>query len=91
MTTNQMAARENKDLIRGAFAVWVNGHGDVFDLLADDVRGTITGSSPIAGTYASRKQFQEQAIQPLSERPAQPIQPTGVKIRSSNSLLYGLG
>jgi hypothetical protein len=44
MTTNQMAARENKDLIRGAFAVWVNGHGDVFDLLADDVRGTITGS-----------------------------------------------
>lgn len=76
MTTNQMASSEYKDLIRGAFAAWANGHGDVFDLLADYVRWTITGSSPIAGTYASREQFLEQAIQPLSERLAQPIHPT---------------
>ena len=31
------------------------GEGTVFDLLADDVVWTITGTSPLAGTYRGRE------------------------------------
>lgn len=58
----------NKEIIQEGFAKWANGTGSFFDLLADDVEWTITGSSPISKTYTSRKQFLEEAIAPLNER-----------------------
>src|SRR5688500_3425451 len=71
-----MSTAENKELIRNAFEVWATGEGDFFRLLADDAVWTITGSSPVAGTYASRRAFVDGALRPISARLSQPIRPT---------------
>jgi uncharacterized protein len=66
----------NRALIAGAFDAWAKGEGTVFDLLADDVVWTITGTSPLAGTYRGRREFLATVIAPLSARLAEPIVPT---------------
>lgn len=70
-----MSAAENKRLIQSGFEAWANG-GNFFELLADDVRWTISGSSPTAGTYRSREEFLAKVIKPIGERLAGPIRPT---------------
>lgn len=69
-------ASENAELIRRAFDAWAAGTGSFFDLLADDATWTITGSSPLGGTYTSREEFLEGAIRPLGRRLSVPIRPT---------------
>jgi ketosteroid isomerase-like protein len=63
-------------LVRDAFAAWAAGTGTVFDLLADDVSWTITGTGRLAGTYRSRQEFLDGAIAPIGQRLARPIRPT---------------
>ena len=70
-----MSTSDAKALTEAAFAAWRRGEGDVFSLLADDVRWTITGSSAIAGTYTDRARFLAAAIAPISARLAEPIRP----------------
>lgn len=71
-----MSAADLDALMREAFDAWARGERSVFDLLADDVRWTITGTSPLAGTYTSREQFLAEVIGPLSQRLRGPIRPT---------------
>ena len=53
-----MNAVENKQLIRDAFDAWSRGDGRAFfKLVADDVRWTVTGSTPISRTYNSKRDF----------------------------------
>ena len=66
----------NKAIVEQGFEDWTSGSGRFFDLLADDVTWTITGSSPIAGTYESRQAFLDAAIGPLMARLSTPITPT---------------
>ena len=69
------AVDTNRELVAAAFERWAAGTGSFFDLLADDVQWTITGTCPISGTYRSRRQFLDEAIAPLSARLAKPITP----------------
>jgi uncharacterized protein len=72
-----MSAAENKKLIQQAFAQW--GRGDmnaVFNLLADDVRWTVIGSTRASGSYHSKREFLEGAVRPLTAQLATPIRPT---------------
>ena len=72
---SDMAAR-NEAIVRQAFDKWAEG-GNVFaELLAPDVRWTIPGSGPVAGTYIGLKDFVERASAPLVSRLATPIVPT---------------
>ena len=72
-----MSAAENKKLVQDAFAAWARGDGTAFfNLLADDVRWTVIGSSPVSRTYTSKLGFLEGAAKPLSAKLAGPIQPT---------------
>ncbi len=53
-----MSAAENKQMIRDAFEAWSRGDGRVFfKLVADDVRWTVIGSTPISRTYNSKREF----------------------------------
>ncbi len=72
-----MGAADNKKLVAEAFAAWARGAGDAFfNLLADDVRWTVIGSTPVSRTYASRAAFVEGAVKPLTAKLAGPIVPT---------------
>ncbi|MGH7960812.1 MAG: nuclear transport factor 2 family protein, partial [Candidatus Binatia bacterium] len=63
------------------FAAWVSGDGTAFfKVLAEDVRWTVIGASPVSRTYTSRQQFLDGAVKPLSEKLAGPIQPTVLNV-----------
>lgn len=69
------ATARNEAIVRRAFDNWAKG-GNVFaELLAPDVRWTILGSGPVAGTYIGLKDFVERASRPLVSRLATPIVP----------------
>lgn len=71
------AAARNEAIVRQAFANWAKGSsGNVFEeLLAPDVKWTIPGSDPVAGTYLGFKDFVDRASAPLVTRLATPIVP----------------
>ena len=63
-----MTAAENKKLITTAFEAWSRGDGrPFFKLLADDVRWTVIGSTPVSGTYNSKSDFRLR-LKSLSEK-----------------------
>ena len=68
-------AMENKKLIQQGYDNWANGTGSFFDLLAEDVLWTITGSTPLSKTYTSKKQFMNEVIIPLDDRLSKKIIP----------------
>ena len=68
-------AAGNAVLVRAAFDAWSSGTGSVFDLLHGDVVWTVAGTSPVSGTYASRRDFLDHAVQPITARLATPIVP----------------
>ncbi|MFZ4928659.1 nuclear transport factor 2 family protein [Chryseobacterium sp. Mn2064] len=65
----------NKELVRESFENWVSKTGSPFDLLADDVEWTITGSSKQSKTYTSKKQLINEVLNPLNERLSKRITP----------------
>src|SRR5690349_14713475 len=64
-----MAAAENKELLRHAFTEVAKGDGGPFlDLLADDVRWTIIGTTAWSGTYEGKRSVLEDLLRPLSRQ-----------------------
>jgi ketosteroid isomerase-like protein len=71
-----MSAAENKKIVQDMFAAWSRGQGGFLDLLADDVRWTVIGSTAVSRTYTSKRAFVEGAVKPLGEKISGAIQPT---------------
>lgn len=67
---------ENKEIVRQGFTTWANHTGNFFDLLADDVQWTITGTTDWSKTYTSKQQFLDEVINPLNDRLSKRIVPT---------------
>jgi uncharacterized protein len=65
----------NKALVQASFDRWSNGTGGPFELLAPDVEWTIVGSSPLAKTYRSKKEFIDAVIDPFNARMSKPLVP----------------
>jgi ketosteroid isomerase-like protein len=64
-----MAAAENKELLRHAFTEISKGDGEPFlDLLADDVRWTIIGTTAWSGTYEGKRAVLDDLLRPLSRQ-----------------------
>ena len=66
----------NKAIIKQGFDNWAHNTGSFFDLLADNVQWTITGSTPFSKTYTNKKQFMDEVINPLNDRLSKRIVPT---------------
>jgi ketosteroid isomerase-like protein len=66
----------NKSLVQASFDRWKSGSGGPFELLAPDVEWTIVGSSPLAKTYKSKKEFIDEVIDPFNARMSKPLVPT---------------
>src|SRR5688500_11192649 len=67
---------DNKRLVQAAFDRWRAGTGRPFELLADDARWTIAGSSPFSKTYESKEDFMAEVIRPFNARMRHPLRPT---------------
>jgi uncharacterized protein (TIGR02246 family) len=71
-----MSTAENKQLIRDAFDAWSRGDGRAFfKLVADDVRWTVIGHTPISRTYTSKRDFRS-ALSSMSEHLASDLKVT---------------
>ena len=66
----------NKALVQASFDRWKSGTGGPFELLAPDAEWTIVGSSPLAKTYHSKKEFIDAVIDPFNARMSKPLVPT---------------
>ncbi|PCD02069.1 ketosteroid isomerase [Sphingomonas spermidinifaciens] len=64
----------NAAIVREAFTRWRQGTGTVFDLLSPNVRWTIEGSRPSAGSYD--RQALEALLAPFNAALAAPLAPT---------------
>ena len=72
-----MDAGQNRKLIEDAFNGWGRGDRTAFNnLLADNLRWTVIGNSPVSGSYNSKREFLERAGGKMAEKLATPIQPT---------------
>jgi len=72
-----MDAVGNRKLIEKAFGDWARGDRAAFNnLLADNLKWTVIGSSPVSGRYNSKREFLEGAGARMAEKLATPIQPT---------------
>lgn len=60
---------DNRRRVREAFRPWQEGDsGPFFDLIAEDVRWTVIGSTPVSGVYESKQALVQAAFGPLLER-----------------------
>jgi hypothetical protein len=80
----------NKRLVKDGFDKWANGTGSFFDLLADDLQWTITGSTPLSKTYTSKKQFMDEVINPLNERLSKTIIPKVTALYADGDVIIAL-
>ena len=69
------AARNRAIIARGLHA-WADGTGSPYDLLAPDVRWTITGNSRGSRTYISKQDFMDNVIRPFNARMRDRLIPT---------------
>lgn len=76
MARDFVMEKANKALVRASFNRWREATGGPFELLADDVEWTIVGSSPLARTYRSKREFIDTVIAPFNARMAKPLVPT---------------
>ena len=70
----------NRALIRAAFEAWqaTDSNRDFFKLVAQDVHWTVIGTTPISGTYTSKKAFLAGATGLLTARFAAPLKLTRI-------------
>ncbi|QRM31940.1 nuclear transport factor 2 family protein [Microvirga sp. VF16] len=66
----------NKAIIQPGFDAWAAGTGSPYDLLADNVKWTITGNSLASKTYGSREAFIGEVIRPFNARMSVGLKPT---------------
>src|SRR5688572_6177517 len=76
ITSNAQTPSDNKQIIKAGFDRWAKGGGSFFDLLVEDVKWTINGSTPLSKTYPNKKQFIAEVIDPLNQRLSKKIVPS---------------
>lgn len=69
VTARTLATTErNRTIVAQGMKAWADGTGSPYDLLATDVRWTITGNSVAAKTYPSKEAFMADVIRPFNAR-----------------------
>ncbi len=60
---------KNKRLVREALRPFEDGDsGPFFDLIAEDVKWTVIGTTPASGVYRSKQEMFDRSIEPLMDR-----------------------
>lgn len=90
LAATAQAPLDNKMIIQAGFDRWAKGEGSFFDLLTDDVKWTINGSTPLSKTYQNKQQFLAEVINPLNQRLSQKIVPTVRNLYAEGDVVIAL-
>jgi|GEM_PF-198890 Ketosteroid isomerase-related protein len=71
---DRTAMEEATTIVANQFVKWKNNEGSFFDILAEDVVWTVSGQSPVSGTYNGKAEFIEKAVKPILEKLKSPLQ-----------------
>ncbi|MEO1105434.1 MAG: nuclear transport factor 2 family protein, partial [Pseudomonadota bacterium] len=74
-TASANETETNLQIITDAFKTWEQGTYVFGDILAPNIKWTILGSSPVAGTYTDLAVFIEEAARPVTSRLTSPLLP----------------
>lgn len=76
-----MSVRENKTLMEKIFSELAAGnHRALLSRVAEDARWEVTGTSPVSGTFFSRKDFYEKVLSRITSRLVDKVRPKVVRI-----------
>jgi len=67
---------KNRQIVQRGFDAWRAGTGSVFDLLADDAKWAIVGSSPVSKVFSSKQEFLDEVVTPFNARLVRRFIPT---------------
>lgn len=82
-------AEENRQAIRTAFGHWEQGDSrPFFELVADDVRWTVIGSTEISGTYEGKRAFIAEAAGKLTTRFSTPLIANVLDVRADGDKVF---
>ena len=70
----------NLQLVQEKVDAWKAGTGSLFDLVSERVQWTVAGTSPVSGTYNSKRDFMNQAVAPISARLNAPVKLTAAEL-----------
>jgi len=83
------ASDDNKRRVREAFRPWEKGDsGPFFDLIDEDVRWTVIGSTPVSGVYDSKQALVDAAFGPLLRRLAGPLSTRFVDLAADGDKVF---
>lgn len=86
-----MGTAENKQLVRAFYAAGNRGDFDAcFELIADDIRWTNIGTTPLSGTYRGKPELMEKLLGPLFGRLKSGIQTTIENLLAEGDLVVAL-
>ncbi|MCC8409149.1 nuclear transport factor 2 family protein [Mucilaginibacter sp. UR6-1] len=79
----------NKKQIQTAFDNWKKGKGTVFDLLDENVTWVVAGSSPVSGTYRSKKELLD-VVRQINAKLSGPIVPEVKQIIAQDDVVVAV-
>lgn len=86
---DRQTEQQNLQLVEKAFENWKNNEGTVFDLLDEKVTWVVAGSSPVSGTYHSKKELLA-VVGRINGKLSGAIVPTVESIVARDSLVIAL-
>lgn len=78
----------NKELIYKAFTNWQKGNNNFFDLLAENVVWTVSGTSIVSKTYRSKTDFIQHAVMPINAKLTSRIKPEFISLSAEGSTVW---
>lgn len=83
-----VTAAENKQLMQRVFAELANGNGQPFmDVLAEDARWTVIGTSPWSRTYEGKQTITNELMRPLFRQFADRYKARAVRIIAEDDVV----
>lgn len=65
-----------------------NRNGSFFDLLDDDAIWTVSGRSPVSGTYNGKADFMERAVKPIIGKFKSPLKPVLISLTEDDTFVW---
>lgn len=75
-------------IVANQFKKWQDGTDIFFSILADDVRWTVSGTSPASGVYQGKKDFMDRAVQPIVNQLKEPLRPELISLTTDNEFIW---